>query len=54
MEYHIRQIFLESRRLYGIPKITLALKQQNIHVSRKNGNSLDERTWFEITNRQEI
>lgn len=35
LEKHVRRIFLESRRLYGSPKIAQALKQQGIQASEK-------------------
>lgn len=35
LEQHIRRVFVDSRRLYGSPKVTRALKQQGIEVSEK-------------------
>ncbi|MNM55666.1 IS2 transposase TnpB [compost metagenome] len=35
LERHIRRIFLESRRLYGSPKITKVLHKQGVPVSEK-------------------
>lgn len=35
LEQQIRRIFIDSRRLYGSPKVWHALKQQGIHVSQK-------------------
>lgn len=35
LERHIHRAFLDSRGLYGIPKITKVLNRQGIHVSEK-------------------
>lgn len=35
LEQQIRRIFIDSRRLYGSPKVWQVLKQQGVHVSQK-------------------
>ncbi|MEZ2658119.1 IS3 family transposase, partial [Aneurinibacillus aneurinilyticus] len=35
LEVQIRRVFLESRRLYGSPKVTQILRQQGVPVSEK-------------------